>query len=426
MKLSCTSCFFTGLNLPVISPSGGLLLLSILPSTVRADVYWRSEATSGYWVDSSENRWYRNTDGWLIQREDLAVGQYATGGTKSYNILHFDNANQTTMTVNGLGGTGHQIAQILLENNSDRTFAQTDSAYLQMGGGTGNAKIEAVGGSGTGTYTFDVPLTLEKTTELNPQGGNLIFNLNITNAGNSIEVNGSSTKSLTIAGAISGNGGITVKNNTSLVLSGTNAYSGATSVNAGKLVVNGSIGSSAVTVNNTGSILASDTLATIGSSLKVNAGAILAVGDSGADGIATVNGTTKFNNDSVFSWDISSNGTSYDKLVATNLLGEDTTGDAVFRIVAADSSFSDGFWSANRTWTDIFTTNGTNTISNWTNLFGISVVNSNFSAITPTNGSFSFSGNTLTWSAVPEPTSALAGILLGAGLLRRRRAVTRD
>ena len=32
------------------------------------------------------------------------------------------------------------------------------------------------------------------------------------------------------------------------------------------------------------------------------------------------------------------------------------------------------------------------------------------------------SGNTLTWSAVPEPSSALAGMLLAAGLLRRRRA----
>ncbi|MEO8615888.1 MAG: MYXO-CTERM sorting domain-containing protein, partial [Luteolibacter sp.] len=37
-------------------------------------------------------------------------------------------------------------------------------------------------------------------------------------------------------------------------------------------------------------------------------------------------------------------------------------------------------------------------------------------------GTFSFSGGTtVTWTAVPEPTSSLAGLLLGAGLLRRRR-----
>jgi len=37
-------------------------------------------------------------------------------------------------------------------------------------------------------------------------------------------------------------------------------------------------------------------------------------------------------------------------------------------------------------------------------------------------GYFAFSGTSaLSWTAVPEPTSALAGILLVAGLLRRRR-----
>jgi MYXO-CTERM domain-containing protein len=34
-------------------------------------------------------------------------------------------------------------------------------------------------------------------------------------------------------------------------------------------------------------------------------------------------------------------------------------------------------------------------------------------------------GTTLTWTAVPEPSSALTGILLGAGLLRRRRTKAR-
>jgi hypothetical protein len=34
---------------------------------------------------------------------------------------------------------------------------------------------------------------------------------------------------------------------------------------------------------------------------------------------------------------------------------------------------------------------------------------------------FTLTGSSLSFTAVPEPTSALAGILLGAGLLRRRR-----
>ena len=46
---------------------------------------------------------------------------------------------------------------------------------------------------------------------------------------------------------------------------------------------------------------------------------------------------------------------------------------------------------------------------------------STLSTTPPGHFSFTNSGTTLTWTAVPEPTSALAGLLLGAGLLRRRR-----
>lgn len=43
------------------------------------------------------------------------------------------------------------------------------------------------------------------------------------------------------------------------------------------------------------------------------------------------------------------------------------------------------------------------------------------SSPTATQGAFTFSGTDLKWTAVPEPASGLAGVLLGAGLLRRRR-----
>jgi hypothetical protein len=39
-----------------------------------------------------------------------------------------------------------------------------------------------------------------------------------------------------------------------------------------------------------------------------------------------------------------------------------------------------------------------------------------------TEGFFTLSGSTLTWSAVPEVSNALIGGLIGLGLLRRRRA----
>jgi autotransporter-associated beta strand protein len=209
-------------------------------------------------------------------------------------------------------------------------------------------------------------------------------------------------------------------------LNGLNTYVGPTAVDGGKLRVTNSIGSSAVTVSGSGTILASDAVATIGRSLIVNSGAILAVGDAAnaTTATATVNGATTFNNGSIFSWDINATGDAYDKLVTTNVSGQASpTGDAIFRLVAADASFADTFWDTTQTWNNIFTTDGSAAIANWAAIFGntVSVVNSSFASITPAGGSFSLSGSTLTWTAVPEPTTALAGLLITAGLLRRRR-----
>ena len=229
----------------------------------------------------------------------------------------------------------------------------------------------------------------------------------------------------TVNSIVSGSGGLTKTGAGTLILGGANDYSGATLVSAGKLVVTDTIGSSAVIVSGSGAVLASDTVATIGSTLTIQSGAILAVGDAAnaSTATATVIGATTFSNDSIFSWDINNAGTSYDKLVTSSLVDGDAVGGAVFRIVAADATFASTFWKTSQTWTDIFTTSGSAGIDNWATIFGnaVSVVDNSFGSITPVGGSFSVSGSTLTWSAVPEPTSALAGLLITAGLLRRRR-----
>jgi autotransporter-associated beta strand protein len=222
-------------------------------------------------------------------------------------------------------------------------------------------------------------------------------------------------------GGISGSGSLTQAGNGTLVLNATNTYDGATTVNAGNLQVAGSIANSAATVSNAGTTIASGATGILGSSLTINSGAILAAGGAAAAGTATVIGATTLNNGSIFSWDISSNGTGYDKLITASLAGDASPGDAVFRIVAADSTFANTFWNQSRTWTDIFTTDGSNAISDWAGLFTVAVVNSSFQTVSPVNGSFSVSGSTLTWSAVPEVSNVLVGGLLGLGMLRRRR-----
>ena len=97
----------------------------------------------------------------------------------------------------------------------------------------------------------------------------------------------------------------------------------------------------------------------------------------------------------------------------------------MFQIVVADPTFTDTFWDTAQSWTNIFSTDGTagTAFTNWANIFSstVSVVNSSLTPITPVDGSFVLTGSTLSWSAVPEPSSALAGLLLATGLLRRCR-----
>lgn len=92
-------------------------------------------------------------------------------------------------------------------------------------------------------------------------------------------------------------------------------------------------------------------------------------------------------------------------------------------VLKSGQSFTDTFWNSDHNWDNIFSTTGLAA-----DALGMSSVFSSFvyngSGATPVSGSFSFTGtggNTLTWSAVPEPTSAVAGLLICAGMLRRRR-----
>jgi hypothetical protein len=96
--------------------------------------------------------------------------------------------------------------------------------------------------------------------------------------------------------------------------------------------------------------------------------------------------------------------------------------DAKFRIIlnssGSDVDFMQGFWSTDQSW-NIFT--GASALTGFT-LDSVSADRNGvaFAANHP-NGSFSITGSTLTWTAVPEASSALIGLLVGAGLLRRRR-----
>ncbi len=229
-------------------------------------------------------------------------------------------------------------------------------------------------------------------------------------------------------------------------LHGSNSYSGTTTIKAGTLAL-----TSTGTINNTSNLIVGDT-GSSGAVLDVTAKSTFTIGSTQTlSGIGTVNigagktvsiegihaagnsvgtqsvtGNLSYLSGSIFEWDLASGtlgarGSDYDGVNVTGNLGGS---GAIFKVVLGTGSFSDTFWNTTREWTGIFTaSNGFDmstvfsSIQWWEGASNVTVDD----ATAPGHFSFTDSGTTLTWTAVPEPTGALVGLLVTAGLLRRRR-----
>ena len=223
-----------------------------------------------------------------------------------------------------------------------------------------------------------------------------------------------------ISGAISGAGQLLKQGDGKIELSGINTYSGQTTISGGILALNGTLTNSPVEVGAGGTLKGSGS---VGGNLGISG--VLAPGNS--PGVLTVAGTTTFNSGSGFEWEldtaaVNTRGVAYDGINTGAVTG---TG-ATFKIMLTGTQdFSDTYWQVSRVWTDIFkNADGSANLTGWANTFSgfsYSYASGNKTTAPAGFGSFSLSGNTLAWSAVPEPGNVLAGLLAVSILLRRSR-----
>jgi autotransporter-associated beta strand protein len=260
----------------------------------------------------------------------------------------------------------------------------------------------------------------QSATLANSGSGTVILNGSISSNGGSLEFSGGS---FDVQSGITGSGSLLLDGAGTLTLSGANTYSGDTTVRSGVLILNGSLAGTSDVVVETDGILKG--IGRIGGSLSVSG--ILAPGES--PGVLAVVGSSDFQSGSIFAWDLdtaqinpeTNRGTAYDGVNTSSVTGS----GAVFKIILTGAQDFDGvFWNQTRVWTDIFkSADGSTNIENWAAVFsGGFQYSYNGKSVAPSSfGSFALSGNTLTWSAVPEPSNLLVGLLAAGAVLRRRR-----
>ena len=132
----------------------------------------------------------------------------------------------------------------------------------------------------------------------------------------------------------------------------------------------------------------------------------------------------------IFAWDINANSTAsgFDTYTGSSNSDLDINGSGVevFRVVfGASVDTNNTFWDTDQTWTAFITASGNGTIPDLTQatVEAYTYSGGSYSLVdTSARGSFSISSNNLSWTAVPEPTNALVGLLLLCGFLRRRRS----
>ena len=361
---------------------------------------------------------------------NAAVGfSNATSGTyagviSGGGLLAKSGAGDTTLTGANSYSGGTQISAGSLIG--DTTSLQGNIAasggnlkFNQATNGTFSATLSGVGnffklGAGdltlTGTNTNGGPW--------NVSAGRLIGTSRSVRGDitNSAAVVFDQTTSGTYTGNMSGAGTLTKDGSGEVVLSGSNSYTGATTVSNGSLVVNGSVANTALTVQ-TGALLGgSGSIGSAGGALvAIQSGGSLAPGNS--PGMLTINGNLTLSLGSSYDYEVESGTAMADSVDVNGVLTMDRTtlsmtnlgtymGNQKFTLFAYESLIGTFDGLADDT---TFTAGG----GEW-------LINYNDTTGGLNNEAVGISYITLT--AIPEPSTLLIGALGCFALLRRRRS----
>jgi fibronectin-binding autotransporter adhesin len=331
-----------------------------------------------------------------------AFNNTATGVTLTLagNIFITSNqANSQTLTLGNTAASGSAGTTTLVTGGiANNSGTNTVASNLAIGGGA------TVVLAGANTYTGTTAVS-NAGTVLKIGNGGTTGNLgsgDVTVTTGNLSFNRSNA--MTVANNISGTGSVSQIGGGTTSLTGTNSYGGATTVSNGTLLVNGnnSTAAGAVSVNNAGTILGGT--GTIGGPVTVNASAKLQGGNGTTGTTLTLAGALTLSDNSIVQLALGSSGThstlartgagtwTFDSNQAFNFIdagAQTTTYDNIITGLASDPGSEAGWIIVNPGWAGTFTYDGANI--------------------------------DLTMTAVPEPSTWVAGALAFIGLFATQR-----
>jgi autotransporter-associated beta strand protein len=358
---------------------------------------------------------------------DEGVLQFGSGyfnsspfGYRALTITVNTNGILRTTTAHALGGDnidgGTSFGQIRLIGGE---YNLLGSQYISAGTVSGEGRLLLQGGSVTGSSDFRAnggasgafitSLASATTSVIGNSGG-----LSLQYGSLTIDAaDGTATTDLRVTGPITSPAAntntLTKTGAGALELTGTNTYTGATNVNAGTLLINGnsSAATGAVTVASAATLGGTGT---VGGAVTVN-GSIA----PGSNDIGTLNAgnNVTWNSGSSWKFELSSSDNTSDVLAITGQFVKGTGGAGTF---VFDFMGSTPVWGETYTLATFGSLAGGFTAGDVTPFS-----HTNLGAGSYSTSYFTLTGTSLTFTAVPEPGTALAGLLLTAGLLRRRR-----
>lgn len=371
------------------------------------------------------------SNGRLELNGSSTVASIAEQGTGNSGVINLGTG--ATLTINGANKGGS--FQNSISGSGNLTMAGSGTTSLGLFGNQTYSGTTTVSGgkisSGVSMATSAVIVSggeFEMTAD-----DKLVDTVTLSISGGLLDLQGTETvRSLSSSGGsitLGAGKSLSVTANSSIG-SGSTITGGTLKATGGTLTFNSSTGNTTAVSIESGARLTGT--GRIGGTTSISTASILNPSAQASGSRMTVDSGLALNTGSIFQWDLNatsldpsanaSNTGTYSQLAATGA----ATGSAVFDIVLGSNSYSDAFWNTDKNWNNIFSASGLSALNTlFTTIRGAGLVSSGTgaSAVATASGEgeFRFSGTTLQWTAVPEPSSALVGLLISAGLLRRRR-----